>query len=81
MVEIKSTGAIEFMSRFEKFKVDEISIGEADDFCINAKDTFEDSAVVSLIGLRYTEDENTNEWGKRKLEYLISSNKRLEKHL
>ena len=49
---------IEFMSRFEKFKVDE-NFGEAeDDICFNAKDAFEDSSVLSLIGLSYTEDEN-----------------------
>ena len=65
-----SISMIDFMSRFEKFKVDEISIDEAeDDICFNAKECFEDSWVISLIGLRYTEDENTNEWGKRKLEY------------
>ena len=60
----------EFISRFEKFKVDEISIDEAeDDICFNAKDEFDSSPLVSLIGLRYTEDENTIEWGKRKVEY------------
>ena len=49
-----------FVSRFEKFKLDEISIDEAeDDICFNAKDSFEDSWMVSLIGLRFTEDENT----------------------
>ena len=59
---------IEFMSRFEKFKVDEVSIGEAeDDICFNAKEAFEDSSIVSLIGLRYTEDENTNDWKKGNL--------------
>ena len=59
---------IEFMSRFEKFKVDDVSIGEAeDDICFNAKEAFEDSSIVSLIGLRYTEDENTNEWKKGNL--------------
>ena len=47
-----------------------ISIDEAeDDICFNAKEQFEDSRVISLIGLRYTEDDNTNEWEKRKLEY------------
>jgi len=25
--------------------------------------------MVNLIGLRFTDDENTNEWEKRKLEY------------
>ena len=61
---------IDFMSRFKKFRVDEISIDEAeDDICFNAKDCFDQSSTVSLIGLRYTEDENTNEWEKRKLEY------------
>ena len=40
---------IEFMSRFEKFKVDETSIDEADDdMCFNAKYCFEDSRVTSL---------------------------------
>ena len=58
------------MSRFEKFKVDEISIDEAeDDICFYSKDCFDDSRVISLVGLIYTEDENTNEWEKRKLEY------------
>ena len=62
----ESISVIDFMSRFEKFKVDEISIDEAeDDICFNAKEWFEDSRVISLIGLRYTEDENINEWGKR----------------
>ena len=65
-----SLSVIDFMSRFEKFRVDEISIDEAeDDICFNAKDCFDQSSTVSLIGLRYTEDENTNEWEKRKLEY------------
>ena len=42
----------EFMSRFEKFKVDEISIEDAeDDICFNSKDVFDESRVVSLIGL------------------------------
>ena len=53
---------IEFMRRFEKFKMDEISINEVeDDICLNAKDCFDESLSVSLIGLRYTEDENTIE--------------------
>ena len=58
MLDDANISVIEFMSRFEKFKVD--------DTCFNAKDCFEDSRVISLIGLRYTEDENTNEWEKRK---------------
>ena len=53
----------EFTSRFEKFKVDEISIDEAeDDICFNAKDAFDSSPLKCLIGLRYTKDENTIEW-------------------
>ena len=48
---------IEFMSRFEKFKVGNVTIGEAEDnICFNAKEAFEDSSIVSLIGLRFTED-------------------------
>ena len=58
------------MSRFENFKVSEISNDEAaDDMCFNVKDCFEDSGVIRRIGLWYTEDENTNEWEKRKVEY------------
>ena len=58
------------MSRFENFKVDEISIDDAeDDICFNAKEHFEDSPMMSLIGLRFTEDESTIEWEKRKVEY------------
>ena len=35
---------VEFMNRFEKFKVDEISIGDAeDDICFNAKEHFDQS--------------------------------------
>ena len=50
--------------------MDEISINEAeDDICFYAKDAFDLSPFVSLIGLRYTEDENTIEWEKRKVEY------------
>ena len=49
----ESISVIDFMSRFEKFKVDKISIDEAeDDICFNAKDCFDDSWVVSLIRLR-----------------------------
>ena len=74
MMDDCSLSMIEFMSRFEKFKVDEVSIGEAeDDICFNAKEAFEDSSIVSLIGLRYTEDENTNDWEKRKLDYSPAS--------
>ena len=40
---------VDFMSRFEKFKVDEISIDDAeDDICFNAKEHFEDSPMMSL---------------------------------
>ena len=60
-----SISLTEFMSRFEKFKVDEVSIEDAeDDICFNAKDVFDESRVVSLIGLKYTEDEGTTEWKK-----------------
>ena len=52
------------------FKVDEISINKAEnDICFYTKDAFDSSPLVSLIGLRYTEDENTIEWEKRKVEY------------
>ena len=62
-----SMSMTDFMSRFEKFKVDEVSIEDAeDDICFNAKDVFDESRVVSLIGLKYTEDEGTTEWEKRK---------------
>ena len=61
----------------KKIKVDDVTIGEAeDDICFNVKEAFEDfedSLTVSLIGLRYTEDENTNEWKKRKLDYSPAS--------
>ena len=33
---------------------------------IYANDVFDESRVVSLIGLKYTEDEGTTEWEKRK---------------
>ena len=49
----------------------EISINKAeDDICFYAKDAFDSSPLVSLIGLRYTEDENTIEWEKRKECYI-----------
>ena len=52
------------------FKVDEISIKEAeDDICFYAKDVFDSSPLVSLIGLRYPVDKNAIEWEKRKVEY------------
>ena len=43
--------------------------GAEDDICFYAKDAFVSSQLVSLFGLRYTEDENTIEWEKRKVEY------------
>ena len=44
----------EFMSRFEFFKGDKIYIDEAeDDFCFDAKDCFDESQWMSLIGIRY----------------------------
>ena len=47
-----------------------MSINEAEDgSCFYAKDVFDSSPLVSLIGLRYTEDENTIKWEKRKVEY------------
>ena len=50
--------------------MDEISINKAeDDICFYAKDMFDSLPLVSLIGLRYTEDKNTIEWEKRKVEY------------
>ena len=61
---------IDFMSRFERFKVDEVSIDEAeDDICFNAQDMFEGSSCFGLNGLKYTEDESTVEWEKRKEGY------------
>jgi hypothetical protein len=66
-----SISTTEFISRFEKFKVDEVSIDEAeDDICFNAKYIFDESKVVSLIGLKYTDDENTVSWEKRKEKYV-----------
>jgi len=66
MMDDFSISLTEFMSRFEKFKVDEVSIEDAeDDICFNAKDVFDESRVVSLIGLKYTEDEGTIEWEKK----------------
>ena len=62
----------EFMSSFEKFKWDEISIDEAeDDICFNAKYEFDLSHLASLIGLRYTEDENTKNGRKGKWSILL----------
>jgi len=50
--------------------MDEISINEAEDgICFYTKDAFDSSPLASLFGLRYTEDENTIEWEKRKVEY------------
>ena len=54
---------VDFLSRFEKFRVDEVSIDDAkDDICFNAKDAVYECSNVCLIGLRFTEDKNTNEW-------------------
>ena len=59
------------MDLIEKLKIDEVSIKDAeDDICFNAKDVFDESRVVSLIGLKYTEDEGTIEWEKRKECYI-----------
>ena len=61
-----SLSIVEFMSRFKKLKVDEISIDEAeDDICFNAQDKFEGSSCIDLNRLKYTKDENTVE-GKKK---------------
>ena len=61
---------VEFLSRFDKFKVDRISMEEAEDnFCCNAKDHFEESRMVNSVGLRFTDDESTVDWERRKLEY------------
>ena len=50
--------------------MDEISLNEAEDaICFYTKDAFDSSPLVSLFWLRYTEDENTIEWEKRKVEY------------
>ena len=61
---------VDFMSRFEKFKVDEVSTDEAeDDICFNAQDMFEGASCVGLNRLKYTEDKSTVEWEKRKEGY------------
>ena len=66
---------VDFMSRFEKFKVDEISIDDAeDDICFNAKEHFEDSPMMSLIRLRFTEDESTIDGRKEKWSILLLDN-------
>ena len=58
-----SISMTKFMSRFEQFKVDEVSIEFAeDDICFNAKDIFNEPCVESLLGLKYMEDEGTIEW-------------------
>ena len=50
--------------------MDAISINKAeDDIYFYAKDVFDSLPLVSLIWLRYTEDKNTIEWEKRKVEY------------
>ena len=36
---------------------------------LSSKNYFEENSTCSLIGLRYTEDEGTSEWDKRKIEY------------
>ena len=71
MMDDNSISLTEFMSRFKKFKVDEVSIEDAEDaICFNSKDVFDESRVVSLIGLKYTEDESTIDWEKRKECYI-----------
>ena len=53
LMDDSSISLTDFISRFEKFKVDEVSIDEAeDDICFNAKDVFDESRIVSLIGLK-----------------------------
>ena len=50
----------------KNFKADEISIdGAEDDICFYAKDAFDSSQLVSLIGLRYTEDKKYNRMGEK----------------
>ena len=54
---------VDFMSRFEKFKVNKISIDKAeDDICFNAQDHFEESNACNLLGLKFIEDEGTMDW-------------------
>ena len=66
MMDDANISMIEFLSRFKNFKVDEISTDkEEDNKCFNAKDCFEHSRVISLIGLQYMKDENINEWEKK----------------
>ena len=40
MIDDANISVIEFLSRFEKFKVDETSIDKEDDMCFNLKDWF-----------------------------------------
>ena len=62
-----SLSIVEFMSRFEKLKADEISIDEAeDDIYFNAQDKFEGSSCIGLNGLKYTDDENIVERKKKR---------------
>ena len=49
--------------------MDEVSIDEAEDICFNAQDMFGGASCVGLNGLKYTEDESTVEWEKRKEGY------------
>ena len=54
---------VEFMSRFETFKVDEISIQEAeDDVVFNAKDNFEETSMTHLSGLKFDAEYCINGW-------------------
>ena len=52
---------LDVMSKFEKSNVNEI--------CVNAKDVSDEFYVASLIGLQYSEDENTIEWKKEEFEH------------
>ena len=64
------------MRWFEKLKVDEVSFDAAEkDICFNAKDAFGKCSNVCFIVLRFTEDENTNEWEKWKVAYAPASHK------
>ena len=49
------------MSQFEKFKVEKYQLKkQKDDICFNSKDMFDQYHNVSLIGLKYMDNEGTN---------------------
>ena len=63
----------EFMSRFEFFEGDKISIDEAeDDICFDAKDCFYESQWMSLIGIRYIHKGWKHDWLEKKQRGILS---------